>query len=211
MTSHACSPTGARRCRSVTSRTLARSARRARTAASSAPTPTDQSRRTGNLVLSPQRHLAAAERPRQLQPWARCCRVLASETVCKPSSVPILRSGTVIHLRRQLPTIFSGRPESEATHSRRTRARLLSYLALLRVEFARFTRARPLPACPLVSVALVLASRRTGVTRYPASGSSDFPRISSRVSPMGHATVRPSRWPPDSTLSTTRRNAFSTS
>jgi hypothetical protein len=32
------------------------------------------------------------------------------------------------------------------------------------------------PARRLVSVALVLASRRTGVTRYPASRSSDFPR-----------------------------------
>jgi len=54
---------------------------------------------------------------------------------------------------------------------------MLSYLALLQVEFARFTPGPTgRPACRLVSVALVLASRRTGVTRYPASRSSDFPR-----------------------------------
>src|SRR5687767_452776 len=39
----------------------------------------------------------------------------ASETVCKPSSVPTLRSGTVIHLRRRLPDVSSGRPGSRAT------------------------------------------------------------------------------------------------
>ena len=61
------------------------------------------------------------------------------------------------------------------------------------------------PTCRLVSVALVLAFRRTGVTRYPASWSSDFPRVNSRLSPMGHATVRPSRWPPDFTLAGLRR------
>ena len=52
-----------------------------------------------------------------------------------------------------------------------------SYLALHQVELARFTRPRrPKPTCRFVTVALVLASRRTGVTRYPASRSSDFPR-----------------------------------
>jgi len=45
-------------------------------------------------------------------------------------------------------------------------------------------------------VALVLASRRTGVTRYPASGSSDFPRARRRTA--GPATVRPTRWLTDS-------------
>src|SRR5688500_8934406 len=55
---------------------------------------------------------------------------------------------------------------------------MLSYLALLQVEFARFTPGPTgRPACRFVTVALVLASRRTGVTRYPASRSSDFPRI----------------------------------
>src|SRR4029450_13885082 len=56
-----------------------------------------------------------------------------------------------------------------------------SYSALHRVELARFTRARR-TGQRLVSVALVLASRRTGVTRYPASWSSDFPRAH-RVTP----------------------------
>src|SRR5262245_1016053 len=47
----------------------------------------------------------------------------------------------------------------------------------------------------IVTVALVLASRRTGVTRHPALGSSDFPqggRLPDRL-----ATVRPPRWPTD--------------
>ncbi len=51
-----------------------------------------------------------------------------------------------------------------------------SYLALLRVEFARFTPPPdPGPGVGIVTVALVLVSRRTGVTRHPALWSSDFP------------------------------------
>ena len=42
----------------------------------------------------------------------------------------------------------------------------LSYLALPQVELARFTRSVAEAADRLVSVALVLAFRRTGVTRY---------------------------------------------
>src|SRR6188472_4047467 len=45
----------------------------------------------------------------------------------------------------------------------------------------------------IVTVALVLASRRTGVTRHPALGSSDFPHAC-RL-PGRRATVRPPRWP----------------
>ena len=45
----------------------------------------------------------------------------------------------------------------------------------------------------IVTVALVLASRRTGVTRCPALGSSDFPHA--HRLPGGRATVRPPRWP----------------
>src|SRR6185436_20123276 len=48
-----------------------------------------------------------------------------------------------------------------------------SYLALLRVELAAFHSGGR--AAGIVTVALVLASRRTGVTRYPALWSSDFP------------------------------------
>ena len=50
-----------------------------------------------------------------------------------------------------------------------------SYLALLRVELASFHPAAGCPAAGLVSVALVLASRRAGVTRYPAPESPDVP------------------------------------
>jgi len=42
-----------------------------------------------------------------------------------------------------------------------------------------------------VSVALVLASRRTGVTRYPALWSSDFPRAPDRSRAL--AIVQPTR------------------
>ena len=45
----------------------------------------------------------------------------------------------------------------------------------------------------IVTVALVLASRRTGVTRHPALGSSDFPHAG-RL-PGRRATIRPPRWP----------------
>src|SRR6478735_5160221 len=45
----------------------------------------------------------------------------------------------------------------------------------------------------IVTVALVLASRRTGVTRCPALWSSDFPHV--RRLPGVRATVRPPRWP----------------
>ena len=68
-----------------------------------------------------------------------------------------------------------------------------SYLALLRVEFAAFHSGRRLAPPPgIVTVALVLASRRTGVTRYPALRSSDFPRALHGVAPdvaRGHPTA----------------------
>jgi hypothetical protein len=49
-------------------------------------------------------------------------------------------------------------------------------LALLQVELAAFhSVAGPKPRGGIVTVALVLASRRTGVTRYLALWSSDFP------------------------------------
>ena len=82
-----------------------------------------------------------------------------------------------IHLRRRSPDGSSGRPEGWAARLSRRTGVAPSYLALLRVEFAPFHSARRLaPPGGIVTVALVLASRRTGVTRYPALGSSDFPR-----------------------------------
>ena len=62
--------------------------------------------------------------------------------------------------------------------------RALAYLVLLRVEIARFT---PAPACAnagLVSVALILTSRWTGVTCYAALWSPDVPP----VRPFGDCT-----------------------
>jgi len=60
----------------------------------------------------------------------------------------------------------------------------------------RFTP--PAKAGGIVTVALVLASRRTGVTRYPALWSSDFPHVA-RL-PDRRATVRPPRWPRNPTI-----------
>ena len=59
----------------------------------------------------------------------------------------------------------------------RAALRALAYLVLLRVEIARFT---PTPACAnagLVSVALILTSRWTGVTCYAALCSPDVPPV----------------------------------
>ena len=60
-----------------------------------------------------------------------------------------------------------------------------SYLALLRVELAAFHSDQE---AGIVTVALVLALRRTGVTRYLALWSSDFPqpgRLPGRPRPSG--------------------------
>ena len=123
---------------------------------------------------------------------------LAGETVCKPSSVPRCdpRGRSSIYDGGCPPTLAAD-PRAERTHPCRACARRLSYLALLQVELARFTRPTSVArGCRLVSVALVLASRRTGVTRYPASRSSDFPRISNGfrrrdTRPSDHLAGRP--------------------
>ena len=57
-------------------------------------------------------------------------------------------------------------------------ASAFTYLVLLRVEIARFTRRR-LPKRRLVSVALILTSRWTGVTCYAALCSPDVPPVRS--------------------------------
>src|SRR5687767_9229380 len=49
-----------------------------------------------------------------------------------------------------------------------------------RVSLRRPTRK---PVGGIVTVALVLVSRRTGVTRHPALGSSDFPHDTRRIAP----------------------------
>ena len=84
---------------------------------------------------------------------------------------------------RRLPDGSCGRPEGWAAHlSPRRTGVAPSYLALLRVEFAAF-HSGPGSGRGIVTVALVLASRRTGVTRHPALGSSDFPHAA-RVAPL---------------------------
>lgn len=171
---HACFRTARRRSRWATLSAHDRSARRAHSRESFEPTQTERSDRASQ---SPAR-------------WS------VSRVLSRPR-----RSGTVIHLRRRLPDVFSGRPESGATPllpDSRPTALLFGLAPGRACPF--HTSPVGCPTCRLVSVALVLASRRTGVTRYPASRSSDFPRIELRVSPMGYATVRPSRWRTDSTL-----------
>ena len=59
---------------------------------------------------------------------------------------------------------------------------MLAYLVLLHVEIARFTPATS--AAGLVSVALILASRRRGITSYVALCSPDLPP----VPPFGYGT-----------------------
>ena len=105
---------------------------------------------------------------------------------CKPSSVPGLRPATVIHLTRSVARslVRPTRGLSEQPAAARTPpCALLFGLAparACRVSLLRFHAG-------IVTVALVLASRRTGVTREPALWSSDFPQA-----PMVPATVRPS-------------------
>jgi hypothetical protein len=126
-------------------------------------------------------------------PFTHEIRGCASEAVCKPSSVPWLApQGWPSIWGRRLPDGSCGRPEGWAARLSPDRGRVApSYLALLRVEFAAFHSARRLaPPTGIVTVALVLASRRTGVTRYPALRSSDFPHAVSRVAPTWRATIR---------------------
>ena len=99
-----------------------------------------------------------------------------SEAVCKPSFVP----RTSRYRGDGHPSGAAGHPTAHAADPRAgqrpsppptvARDRVTpSYLALLRVEFAPFHSDRRLaPPAGIVTVALVLASRRTGVTRYPA-------------------------------------------
>jgi len=128
-------------------------------------------------------------------PFTHEIRGCASEAVCKPSSVPWLApQGWPSIWGRRLPDGSCGRPEGWAARLSPDRGRVApSYLALLRVEFAAFHSGRRLaPPTGIVTVALVLASRRTGVTRYPALRSSDFPRTA--PFPARPATIRSTRW-----------------
>jgi len=130
-------------------------------------------------------------------------RGASASAVCKPSSVPL---DACASFGDGHPSGAAGRPTAHAADPRagqRTSppagrpARVApSYLALLRVEFARFTPPPdPRVGDGIVTVALVLVSRRTGVTRHPALWSSDFPhgpggspRPASRDHPTGSLT-----------------------
>ena len=76
-----------------------------------------------------------------------------------------------------------------------------AYLVLLRVEIGRFT-----PSSfdeGIVTVPLILASRRTGVTRYAALWSPDFPLCTSAQRSSGllhssHCTERQLEWTQES-------------
>src|SRR6187200_1601220 len=76
------------------------------------------------------------------------------------------------------PSVTDGHPSERPTRElseppAAAEAAALPYSVLLRPELAAFHS----PADRgIVTVALVLASRRTGVTRWPALWSSDFPR-----------------------------------
>ena len=166
------------RCRSrwATSSRRCRSATPASRRTSSAPTRTEPAPRVGG---------------RSRRRWS------VSEAACKPSSVPrALRrrgdghpSGAAGH-----PTAHAADPRAgQRTSPPLTVARRVapSYLALLRVEFAAFHSVRLAPPAGIVTVALVLASRRTGVTRYPALRSSDFPHADGL--PRRRAAIRPPR------------------
>ncbi len=121
-----------------------------------------------------------------------------SEAVCKPSSVPARLSthrGWPSIWGRRSPDGSCGRPEGWAAHLSLVDGRPPTSYALLfglapggvcpfhsGLRFA--------PSTGIVTVALVLASRRAGVTRHPALRSSDFPHAFGGVAPTHDA--RPS-------------------
>jgi hypothetical protein len=102
----------------------------------------------------------------------------ASEATCTPGSVPPPRMGR----GDGHPSEAAGRPTARAADPRAPTTRRCpgkpGRALLFGLAPGRACRVSPRarsPGCGLVSVALVLASRRTGVTRYPASWSPDVP------------------------------------
>jgi len=109
----------------------------------------------------------------------------------KPGSVPPLRGWAAIHLVRRSLDGSSGQPGGPGgvpAWSRTTR--MPPYSTLLQAEFAAFHPTANRSSGGLVSVALVRALRRTGVTRclYTLE-----PGLSSAPPEGGVAAVRPSR------------------
>src|SRR3954454_5353939 len=123
-----------------------------------------------------------------------------SEAVCKPSSVPgrlTADRGWPSICGRRSPDGSFGRPEGWAAHLSPAAGRPSAGCALLfglaPGGVCPFHSGRGLaPPVGIVTVALVLASRRAGVTRHPALRSSDFPHAARRVAPStarSHPTV----------------------
>ncbi len=114
-----------------------------------------------------------------------------SEAVCKPSSVPSRLTagrGWPSIWGRRSPDGSCGRPEGWAAHLSLVDGRPPTSCALLfglaPGGVCPFHSGRRLaPPSGIVTVALVLASRRAGVTRHPALRSSDFPHAARRVAP----------------------------
>ena len=181
---------GRSRCRWAISTRPRRSATPARRPTSSGPTRTRR----------PPTHRGGRVAQRATDPVGRAGD-RASEAVCKPSSVPRSLAGTVIHLDRRSPGGSCGRPEGWAAHlspvgtSRRRRV-APSYLALLRVEFAAFHPGRRSGRTRLCGTGPRLAADG----RYPLPCAEELGLSSSRIGgPTRRATVRPPRWPTDST------------
>ena len=94
-----------------------------------------------------------------------------------------LAGGAAIHLGHRLLGGSSDQPgDPGGAPVPTTRAEASPYLTLLQAEFAAFHPAsEPKLSGGLVSVALVRASRRTGVTRCLTPWSPDFPRTHPKV------------------------------
>ena len=201
-TSSASSPTASSRSRWATSSRPRRSATPASRRTPSAPTRTeDQGRgtRNGLLTHAPRSELRDAIGPRL---WPARSAIDVSEAVCKPSSVPPRAEARVGDGH---PSVAAGCPAALAAYPRAgqrtsppnrspgTGCALLFGLApggVCRVSLRRPTRK---PVGGIVTVALVLVSRRTGVTRHPALRSSDFPHEIAGSLRRSRATIRPPR------------------
>ena len=165
-----------------TSRPVAVKAPRGAAGEATGPRPAGQSTpsRTDSTPVMPLRHEPPTTTPAR-RPVSRVLSRRLRSGDGHPSGTPVAR-------RLERPT--RGRSDALLPRPAEASPGMPSYLALLRVELARFTRPRRLsPPCRFVTVALVLASRRTGVTRYPASRSSDFPRA---VNGLPRRGTRPS-------------------
>ena len=161
-----------------------------------------QKRRRAGSRPAARRFAAAGSRPANAQVRGRAERLPVgqgvSEAICKPSSVPARLSahrGWPSIWGRRSPDGSCGRPEGWAAH-------LSPVDGLPPTGCALLFGLAPGGVCPfhsdrrlassigIVTVALVLASRRAGVTRHPALRSSDFPHAIGGVAPTHDA--RPS-------------------